>query len=159
MFDPDDGWTGANNPKLDSTLVPIEFEDLVVAQDPDAEWTCTIVCNRCGGKISYYFDARYPNTKEFSCTGRIYNYATIAWETCELSWSVESLNGMTLSQIRSYMCLEIYKKKEKKYCLDLEEHKGTTAYTYVRELTEEESWEEQKVLLEQIRQKIRNPKA
>lgn len=155
MFDPG----GTNNPKLDSLLVPIEFEDLEAAKDTDSEWPYTIVCTRCGGRINYYFDPRYPGTREFACGGKIYSYALNSWELCELVWTVESINKMSLNTLRAYMCVEIYKKKEKKYCLDFEEHKGKTAYTYVRELTEEESWEEVKDMLQQLRQKIRNPKA
>lgn len=75
-----------------------------------------------------------------------------------MSWNRRYTHTMKLADLRSYMSVKLFQTKEKRYRLSFEEHKGTTAYHYVREITEEESWEEQKELLEQVRQEIRTGK-
>lgn len=158
MSDDDDELSGYHEPELDAIIAPIELEDIIALESSKESLPYSVICIRCGGKVHFHPYPRDIDASEFVCIGRLYSYATSQWQMCGMSWNRKLVRGYKLNELRTYMCVELYKTRERRYCLAFEEHKGKTAYHYIREITEEESWEEQRTILKQIRQEVKQGK-
>ncbi len=126
--------------------VDVTHDDFLVLEHEDLSPKMFLRCRRCQGNMRFVENPRDPPMSRYECA---------EW-TCTVVVVKADVAAATLAALRQDFYVELRYPLENLHKMCVEEHVGTTAYSYLRPASVDEHWEEAQKRLDRLREAARS---